>query len=100
MHGIELRLFGANVFPLLELLSDIAAVSSTFNVFSYDEFRAEEWNYHLPNAEQMPYMLRHRRRYVQLYTELYHLEGSVDESTYQDAVYRYLPSGIRSWTIH
>ncbi len=39
VHGTELYLFGADTFPLLILLmpaSDIAAVWTTFNFFSYE----------------------------------------------------------------
>ena len=40
VHGIELRLFWAKAFPLLLMLR-IAAVGTTFNVFSYDAVCAE-----------------------------------------------------------
>ncbi len=41
--------------------SDIAAVGTTFNVFSYDASWAENWTYHLPNAGRMRFQLHHRR---------------------------------------
>ncbi len=44
MRGVELRLFGAKAFPLTHTLIsriDIAAVGTTFNVFSYDVVGAE-----------------------------------------------------------
>ena len=57
----EYRLFGAKAFPLLSYYqfrtSDIAAVGTTFNVFSYDAVRAEHRTHHFPNAEQICYVL-------------------------------------------
>ncbi len=41
--------------------SDMAAVGTTFNVFSYDAVWAENWTHHLPNACRMRYLLPHRR---------------------------------------
>ncbi len=43
---------------------DIAAVSTTFNVFSYDAVKAEYRTNHLPDAEQTC----HGRGFIQLLT--------------------------------
>ncbi len=66
VHGTELRLFEANAFPpthsnYLCRASDIAAVGTTFNVFSYDAVWAELRTHHLPNAGRMRYRLRQTR---------------------------------------
>ncbi len=56
MHGTELRLFVAKTFPLLILLAhafDKTAVCSTFNVFSYDVVRAENWTNHATDADML-----------------------------------------------
>ena len=41
--------------------SDIAAVGTTFNVFSYDAVLPEHRTHHLPNAKQIRYVLCHGR---------------------------------------
>ncbi len=41
--------------------TDIAAVGTTFIVFSYDGIWAEHPTHHLSNAEQIGYVLRHGR---------------------------------------
>ncbi len=65
VHCNALRLFGAKASPpysyYLFRASDIAAVGTTFNVFSYDAVWAENWTHHLPNAGRMRYLLRHKR---------------------------------------
>ena len=56
----ELRLFGAKALHLLILLmSRIWHSSSRYNVFSYDAVWAEHRTRHLPNAEQIRYVLCH-----------------------------------------
>ncbi len=42
----------------------MAAVGSTFNVVSYDAVWAEHRIHHLPNAEQIRYVLRHGRGFA------------------------------------
>ncbi len=68
LHGTELRLLGAKSFLLLILLLSRISIwhsSSryTFKVFSYDAVWAKLWTYHLPDAEQICYMLCHGRRF-------------------------------------
>ena len=68
---IELRLFGANVFPLLVLILlmshiNIVAVGKT-TCLSMTQFWAENWTNHLPNAGRMRYLLRYRRGFSKRY---------------------------------
>ena len=60
VHGNEMRLFWAKVFPIFILLMpDIAAVRKTFNVFSYDVVWAELRTHHLNEPTRMLYVLCH-----------------------------------------
>ena len=58
MNVIELRLFWAQVFPLLALLI-AAAVGTTFINSSYDKVWAENRTHHLSDDEQMRYVLHY-----------------------------------------
>ena len=59
MHGTELRLFGAKAVPLLILLITVGTAVNVYSVCS------EQRTHHLPNAEQIRYVLCHvHRRYV------------------------------------
>ncbi len=60
VHGIEFCLFRAKAFPILILLMSayhIALVGTAFNVLSYDTVWAGHRTHHLPNAEQIRYVL-------------------------------------------
>ena len=64
VHRTELRLFWAKAFPpihTINVASDIAAVGTTFNVFSYEVVWAKNWTHNLPNAVRIRYQLCHRR---------------------------------------
>ncbi len=68
VHGNELHLFWAKSFSLLVLTYiDIAAVDTTFNVFSYDAVWAEHRTHYLPNAWHKRYVLCHERGFLNAY---------------------------------
>ncbi len=65
VHVNVLSLFGAKPFPLIKLLttrvSDMSAVSTTFNVISYDAVWAKRRIEYLHDEEPMRYMLLQNR---------------------------------------
>ena len=45
----------------MSIICTLAAVGTTFKVFSYDAAWAKHRTHHLPNVEQIRYVLRHGR---------------------------------------
>ena len=58
LHGYELRLFWAKLFPIhILLILQIWHSSNRFNVLSYDLVSANIWTNHLPDNRLIYYML-------------------------------------------
>ncbi len=62
VHVISYVCFGQSIPPSHTI--DIAAVGTTFFVFSYDAVLAEHRTHHLPKAEQLYYLICHVRTRV------------------------------------